>query len=408
MLTTLLFIAGYTLLMLYIANQNLTNNPSSLYKILYAAVLMIPVVWVFAFQSSMLLNFITQQKTSSNVPGSIVTIGLIIGITCFLFGINMFLNTVNNLVPVWWPFIVFSTGVLILAILFDMLRYIGVHIDVRSNKRSVFVLILKIIFYIPCMFRAALLFVQNEIQLTTNPGITTVIIEIFLLLGILYYQNFLKAIIRHPDEGGSLVINEPLYLNKLQTIKSLASSSQKIQSDSLSAKRFPWHFSISCWVFMNHHSTNYLAYSKDSSIFRLGNVSNLNRSIPGLSFRNMDVSGNSGSIGSYVVQYEESNEEENLIKLQLPLSVWTHFVFNYSDTNVFDLFVDGKLINSRRMTTALSLDDFDQFIVGESNGLDGSICNTIYFPYALSLRAIETQYKLLQSVNPPITHFTKK
>jgi hypothetical protein len=55
---------------------------------------------------------------------------------------------------------------------------------------------------------------------------------------------------------------------------------------------------------MNHHDNNYLAYSKPSTIFRLGNVGNLARNVPGLFFHNLDDTVAAGTVGTYTIQYE--------------------------------------------------------------------------------------------------------
>jgi hypothetical protein len=144
---------------------------------------------------------------------------------------------------------------------------------------------------------------------------------------------------------------------------------------------------------MNHHDNNYLAYSKPSTIFRLGNVGNLARNVPGLFFHNLDDGSSmaAGTVGTYTIQYEYDEStpgtDDDLIKVQVPLSRWNHFVFSYSDNN-FDLFVDGQLFESRKLSnpSGIELNDYDKFFVGEMNGLSGSLCNMIYFPFALSQR----------------------
>lgn len=384
----------------YIVNQTLTHNPGSLTKLVYSVILMLPVIWLIYFNFS---TFVSLNATP------MWYIGMILGVACFLFGIFLLMSTLNNIitVTVGRGIVVIAISILVLSILYDMFRYIGINVDVRSNKRNLLLLIIKLVFYIPCIFRGILHFIHNEIEITTRPILTVFVLELCLLLVIIYYTALLREIVIHPSEGGIIVVNEPVYLNQ-QIIRSLSSVSKKIKVDPSSALSYPLRFSVSCWVFMNHHGSNYLAYAKDSPIFRLGKTSSQKRSVPGLFFRNMDATGDLGSIGSYVIKYDGSAKGSiGEIKLQVPLSRWTHFVFNYSDINVFDLFVDGKLVESRQISTPLVFDDFDNFVVGESNGLDGSICNLIYSPYALSLRNIQTQYALLKDEHPPVTQISK-
>jgi hypothetical protein len=80
-----------------------------------------------------------------------------------------------------------------------------------------------------------------------------------------------------------------------------------------------------------------------------------------------------GTVGTYTIQYEYDEStlgtDDDLIKVQVPLSRWNHFVFSYSDNN-FDLFVDGQLVESRKLSnpSGIELNDYDKFFVGEMNG----------------------------------------
>ena len=47
---------------------------------------------------------------------------------------------------------------------------------------------------------------------------------------------------------------------------------------------------------------------------------------------------------------------------------------------------------------------YDDLTVGEDNGINGKICNIVYFNQPLTTSNMFYLYKMVQSKNPPITN----
>lgn len=295
-----------------------------------------------------------------------------------------------------------------LAIVYETLRHLRIHVSSRSGI-SHLGLMMKIIFYLPCLFLDMLSAVQRELQITTPTVWTAIVIEVGLLLAVLYYPWVLKRVLQQGRDGVNLV-NEPLYLNDKQVRANIYGvASKKSLGEGLPAT-YPTEFAICAWIFINPQSSSHPAYTSYANIFRFGSQPG---GKPMITYYNRKSDSAPGQ-GTYRIFYLDASSTAGAsppyVEVQVPVSRWTHFVFNYTHLQ-FDLFVDGKLIATKPFgendAQRVTFSDRDVFVVGQKDGLDGAICNVVYTPYALSQQNILTQYNLLKDASPPIAVVTE-
>jgi hypothetical protein len=160
----------------------------------------------------------------------------------------------------------------------------------------------------------------------------------------------------------------------------------------LGAESVATTFSISTWVFINPQPTAVNSYSIPTNILRIGkyNVENATERFigkPMLSYFN-EVNTVDGTYkGKYRVFL--SNNDTKYYDIIAPEQKWNLFVFNYS--NKIDVFLNGNLVISAPDITPPTFLNTDCFIVGEDDGLDGAISNTIFFPHALTTQQQNAQ-----------------
>jgi hypothetical protein len=100
------------------------------------------------------------------------------------------------------------------------------------------------------------------------------------------------------------------------------------------------------------------------------------------------------------VYYENSGVSS--MEFKIALQKWAHFVIVY-DTDNIDIFVDNKLIQSVPRTSGMVRTTVqDNFVIGQENGLMGSVCNIVYSKKAVSKYQISYMYNLNKYSNPPI------
>jgi len=73
-------------------------------------------------------------------------------------------------------------------------------------------------------------------------------------------------------------------------------------------------------------------------------------------------------------------------------------VINYN-RGILDIFLNNKLVSSSiKVVPYLK---YDSLVSGEENGIQGSICNLIYYKEPISILQINNIYVNLQNKNPP-------
>jgi hypothetical protein len=130
--------------------------------------------------------------------------------------------------------------------------------------------------------------------------------------------------------------------------------------------------------------------------------------------------------------YEDGSEEElsfldnqtyenakyTFYPVTVPTQAWNQVVLNYND-NTVDLFINGDLERTFYLaggdippkeyeapgnpeTFLPKYSDLDTITVGDKNGLDGGICNVVYYKTPLSAEQIAFTYNSMVGKNPPI------
>ena len=84
---------------------------------------------------------------------------------------------------------------------------------------------------------------------------------------------------------------------------------------------------------------------------------------------------------------------------KIQLQRWNHVMINYVN-GTLDIFYNGELVK-----TAIELVPYmtlDSLTVGSNQGVQGDICNVVYYKNALTLDNINTIYEKVKNKNPPI------
>jgi hypothetical protein len=105
------------------------------------------------------------------------------------------------------------------------------------------------------------------------------------------------------------------------------------------------------------------------------------------------------------IAYCTNTHNREKVILDAPFQRWNHFVFNYYETRC-DIFVNGLLNKTCEFGTNIPIMDItkdDRFILGEDNGLDGSICNVQFYSLNLTGTQISRLYNKLVLKNLPLS-----
>ena len=84
----------------------------------------------------------------------------------------------------------------------------------------------------------------------------------------------------------------------------------------------------------------------------------------------------------------------------MPLQKWNNIVINYNG-GTLDVFLNGELVKSSiEVVPYMTL---DTLTIGEKDGINGGICNVVYFNKPLTKANIYYLYNTVKHLTPPVT-----
>lgn len=251
----------------------------------------------------------------------------------------------------------------------------------------------RIFFYLPCLTLDFIQYMKNEFQMTTRPVYILLLVQAILIAfyvyipKIVYYFSKIDAI---PILAGSAfldipqtfeVSNEILLPNAIQMSDVVESVPNR-------------NYALSMWLFVNHYTTNTIAYNKETPLFNYG------EGRPKITFVNDDAN-TRDTYRIYFTNAPGVDSADRYYELKMPGQKWNQIVFNYT-SNYVDLFVNGHL--ERTFYLKNKQPDFstaDIVKVGATDGINGAISNVVYHKKPLSKSAISARYNTLKKQSPP-------
>ena len=238
-----------------------------------------------------------------------------------------------------------------------------------------------VIFYVPCLLINLINYLKEQQKITTKTvwivlGIEIIFIILYLLVPYLY------KLISISD--GSQLLKEPVYIDYVTELGPFQGLTKK---DVFDGKNFNYNYAVSAWFRLNPQPINTrLAYSKFTNILTFGNK-------PRLEFN--------GLYNKLRIRTDLGNGEQMLIYSTQNISYqkWNYIVINY-EGGTMDIFINGDLVASRPDVAPCMSTDL--VVAGENEGLEGGICNVIYFDRPRTKREIIGTYKSLRSSEPPV------
>jgi len=167
--------------------------------------------------------------------------------------------------------------------------------------------------------------------------------------------------------------------------------------------RYTYRYAISSWIFLEANPPNMKpAYNHYVSLLNYGNKPNL-------------MYNASSNTVRLVVDYKNLGEKEEELKEKLNLDEegrriifeksgillqkWNHFVLN-SVGGTLDIFINGELVGTADKVVPYK--SFDNLTSGSDDGMDGGICNIVYYTSPLTKDQINIIYWGSKNKVPPV------
>lgn len=348
---------------------------------------------------------------------STIVLGLIIG--WFIYNIKIYSGGESS-------FLSLAINILmILLILTFIYKIMNVSLPAKNSKNSqvydFFDVIKQIIFYIPCLisdfFDMVIEFISNEYHNTSKNNVYFLIFTILLIVS--YYLFFyLKNIFLL--QGGKLLVNEPINtstlhpvasyqeLNGIKETKTITANFEKVEISN-DLEEFNYQYGLSFWFYINSVPVISLqsSHNKYISLLNYGNKPNI---LYNFQKNSLIVVMQKGKLNSLNNINEKNNLDEliyddsssSLIvykKENILLQKWNNLVLNVSG-GTLDIFINGELVKS--VNGIVPYMTLDQLAIGANNGIQGGICNLIYFKRPLTSSNIYYLYNSVKDKKIPI------
>jgi hypothetical protein len=287
------------------------------------------------------------------------------------------------------------------------LIYKTIHVELpgaaNSKKDNFFNLILNLILYIPCIFSGILDSIVKHASTmknaaaaadskpaapTTTSSIILLVLSIVLLAGYIFLPYFMRLITL---QGGKLLVNKPVYTDSLYTLASY--------EDLNGSNDFEYTYGLSFWLFINANPTK-ASSNEYVSLLNYGNKPNiLYKASTNTLMITMEQKGLTKQ-NSKLIDFDENNNRIIYKKSDILLQKWNNIVINYSG-GTLDIFFNNELVKSAiEVVPYMTL---DSLTIGSDNGVDGGICNVVYFKEPLTVSKMYIMYNMVKDKTLPIT-----
>ena len=365
------------ILIIFIIIVYLSYDPLALTTrgFMYLFIILIPICYLLIF---IYVNY--QLELSNSNLFYIFTLVLI----CIFIGTIYFYYTMSSSNILLFSY--FLGFVLILIILVGFILFYNIFFEYLNKQTGNLGVFIQFIFYIPCLFNDLIKYLLEQYHITPNIVFILFIFELLLILLYIYIPKLLHLVFK---PSSNVLLMKPVYLNKESSIQSISKltiipqKSHTDKSENIPTKYRNNNYGISMWIYVNQHIT------LNTEI----NIMKIYDGMLKITYLNNQSNNNSYFIYCNKMRYV----------LHLNNQKWNYFAFSCY-LNVVDLFINGAL--ERTFTISNNIPEItsatNNMIVGENNGLDGAICNILYYNKPLTKFQVAESYNLLINQNPPV------
>jgi hypothetical protein len=299
-----------------------------------------------------------------------------------------------------------------LAIVFDKFH----DVFERTIQTSRFKFVIQFIFYIPCLFNDVLRWGLRQINMTPYYIYVILAIELSLILIYFYLPVILNKTIIGGDSTAKVLQSEPFYINKgkeaaianaailkKQEPKKDESKKDDTKKDDILSNlenTYNRDYAFSMWINMNAQN---ISEGKEIVIFSYGynDMDDKPHYKPRIVYKKSEDTTRPSVQNVYRVYFTEG--DNNYYEIYVPNQRWNHFVLNYIDGRMAELWINGvmeRVLNfGEKGNTTVSVPSYDAtdlVTIGskQASGTNAAICSVIYFYKSISPIKIVNLYNL--------------
>jgi hypothetical protein len=311
------------------------------------------------------------------ILGGSAVIGLLIGLI-YLF---VYLSEKYKLETGATGFILNS--LLIIAGVLGVFYALNHYLSHTTNPNGIIPLIVHSILFIPCfvidLFKYIYKALSLQVKLVSKPILLLLLIELVVVLGYIFIPKLYTKII---TQNGKILLSNPIYLTKETTLATY----DQLNPNHTSLEH-TYRYALSCWIYIDAQPPNTgQAYQTYTPLFSYGGK-------PVILYK--------GITNTILVKSLKGIRKENTIYKykNVTLQKWNNWIINYSG-GTLDVFLNGDLVASEKNIVPYM--QYENIVAGTDHGINGGICNVIYFDKVLSGSDIKLLYNSGKNKTPPV------
>jgi hypothetical protein len=269
----------------------------------------------------------------------------------------------------------------------------------NSNKNAFFMLILNTLLYIPCIFSGifdsigGFLFRNDNRE--TSGNLLMLLAIICVIVAYFKSPNLFNVINK---QGGKTLVNQPVQLDTLNTL-----GTYEELNDS---EDYDYQYALSFWFYIDTSPNNMTPSDNNFSILNYANKPNVFYSTKTQSLIiTMDQKDLQKTTDNKLIDFDDDGNRILYKNKNVLLQKWNNMILNYNG-GILDIFLNGELVKSA--IGVVPYHTLDNLTIGQENGLNGGICNVVYFRHALNSMNIYFIYNVVKNHNPPVVDNTSK
>ena len=267
---------------------------------------------------------------------------------------------------------IYKIFILVLAMI--IFFFIALHYILTSQQWIIFMIAFIAIMY-GIMKSVPLSSVSNSVQTIQNSKVTQreiVLItgEILFVLTYIYIRSITKKVY---TTYGQLIINNPVSLHELTVVKI--------------EKTIKYDYGLSFWVYIDAMNPSSRPQANEYTTI--------------ISYEDAPLVSYNSTLNTMKIGIKTESKKIRVVDeiTSLPLQKWNHIVLNYLN-GTCDVFVNSEL-HATKIEVIPIKDDDKIFEIGTQDGIEGKVCNIIFFQEHLNSSKIKKLYEEFYYKNPP-------
>jgi hypothetical protein len=268
--------------------------------------------------------------------------------------------------------------------------------NVNKGKDAFFNLIINLIFYIPCLFSGVFDTIMKTLISEYNAATTGNILILIITIGLFLLYIYLPKIQQSINlQGGKQLIENPTNANTLQT---LANYIELNGNDS-----FDYQYGISFWIFIDSNPPNTNPnYNQYTSLLNYGGKPNvLYKANTNTLMITMDQQNLQKVSKNEFLEFDDNGNRIIYTNKNVLLQKWNNVIINFNG-GTLDIFLNGELVKSS--IEVIPYMKLDALTIGSDGGINGGICNVVYYKKPLTINNIYYIYNNVKDKNPPVVN----